>query len=184
MSGRIAESNNDWATAVKEFSRAIELNPNLSLAYERRSNAYAGLKEEDQALSDLNKAIELDPKQRFGIFGQRKLSEQTKKNTRRQSRILPKPNKLKETCAKTYRGILFTTLANANKEAPNTENFLNAQRDFLADDAQKCYLTHYMYGLSFYAQGLNSQAAQQFEYALTVYKKHGYTTEKIIEFSK
>ncbi len=181
LNGRMAESNNDWAAAVKEFSRAIELNPSLSLAYERRSNAYAGLREEAKALADLNKAIELDPRNGSAYLDRGNFQNRLKKY---QEAIadFTEADKLKETCAKTYRGILFTTLANANKEAPNTGNFLNAQRDFLGDDAQKCYLTHYMYGLSFYAQGLNDQAAQQFNYALTVYKKHGYTTEKIIEF--
>jgi tetratricopeptide (TPR) repeat protein len=181
LSGRMRESNGDWATAVKEFSRAIELNPKFSLAYERRSNAYAGLKEEDKAYADLNKAIEIDPNNGSAYLNRGNFHNKLK---RYQEAIadFTEADKLKETCAKTYRGILFTTLANSNKEAPNTGNFLNAQRDFLADDAQKCYLTHYMYGLSFYAQGLNSQAAQQFDYALTVYKKHGYTTEKIIEF--
>ncbi len=65
----MAEINKDWAAAVKEFSRAIELNPKLSLAYERRSNAYGGLKDDAKALADLNKAIETRSAKRFGIFG-------------------------------------------------------------------------------------------------------------------
>ncbi len=181
LSGRMAESKSDWATAVKEFSRAIELNPNLSWAYERRSNAYAGLKEEDKAFADLNKAIEIDPNNGSAYLDRGNFQNRLKKYSEAIADF-NEAHKLKVTCAKTYRGILYSTLANANKEAPNTGNFLNAQRDFLADDAQKCYLTHYMYGISLYAQGLDSQAAQRFDYALTVYKKHGYATEKIIEF--
>jgi tetratricopeptide (TPR) repeat protein len=181
LNGRMAENKQDWATAVKEFSRAIELSPNLSWAYERRSNAYAGLKEEDKALADLNKAIELDPSN-GSAYLDRGNFQNRRKNYQEAIADFTEADKLKVTCAKTYRGILFTTLANTNKEAPNTGNFLNAQRDFLADDAQKCYLTHYMYGIMLYAQRFDEQAAQQFNLALTVYKKHGYTTEKIIEF--
>lgn len=39
-----------------------------------------------------------------------------------------------------------------------------------------------MYGLSFYSQGLSSQAAQQFGLAITVYKKHGFDTAEIVKW--
>lgn len=181
LSGRIAESNGDWATAVKEFSRAIELNPKLSLAYRRRSNAYSGLKNDDKAIADLNKAIETDPKNGSAYLDRGNFNSKYKKYTEAISDFT-EADKLKETCAKTYRGLLYTSLANERKEASKTGNFLAAERDFLADDAKKCYLTHFMYGLNFYSQGLNDQAAGQFNSALTVYKKLGYETAEIVKW--
>ncbi len=181
LSGKMAESNGDWATALKEFSRAIELNPNYSLAYERRSNAYAGLKEDDKAMSDLNKAIELDPNNGSAYLDRGNFYDKLKKYPQAIADF-SEADKLKQTCAKTYRGIMLSTIAKENNEARNTGNFLNAQRDFLSDDAQKCYLTHFMYGLSLYSQGLNDQAAERFNYALTVYKKHGYDTAVVVEW--
>ncbi len=181
LSGRMAESKSDWATAVKEFSRAIELNPKLSIAYVRRSNAYGGIKDFDKALADLNKAIEIDPRNGSAYLDRANYHNNIKKY---QEAIADfnEADKLKVTCAKTYRGIMYGSIAQKNKEPRNTGNFLAAQRDFLADDAQKCYLTHYMYGIILYSQNFDDQAAERFNYALTVYKKHGYDPAKIIEF--
>ena len=181
LSGKMAENKSDWATALKEFSRAIELNPNVSLAYERRSNAYAGLKDDDKAMADLNKAIELDPKNGSAYLTRGNFNNKYKKYPQAIADF-SEADKFKQTCAKTYRGILLSTIARENKEARDTGNFINSQRDFLADDAQKCYLTHFMYGISLYSQGLNNQAAEQFNFALTVYKKHGYDTAQIVEW--
>lgn len=181
LSGRIAESNGDWATAIKEFSRAIELNPKLSLAYRRRSNAYGGLKNDEKAIADLNKAIETDPQNGAAYLDRGNFNSKYKKYPQAIADFT-EADRLKETCAKTYRGILYTSLANEKKEASRTGNFLTAERDFLADDAKKCYLTHFMYGLNFYSQGLNDQAAGQFNSALTVYKKLGYETAEIVKW--
>ncbi|MEK7723916.1 MAG: hypothetical protein AAB336_06175 [Acidobacteriota bacterium] len=181
LSGRMAENKQDWATAVKEFSRAIELNPKLSLAYQRRSNAYSGLNDDVKAIADLNKAIETDPRNGAAYLDRGNFNNKYKKYTEAISDFT-EADKLKETCAKTYRGVLYSTIAKDNKEPRQTGNFLNAQRNFLADDAKKCYLTHFMYGLNFYSQGLNDQAAQQFNSALTVYKKLGYDTAEIVKW--
>ncbi|OEH77958.1 TPR domain-containing protein [Cyclospora cayetanensis] len=48
--------------AVTDGSDAIHANPNYAKAYLRRFRAYEGKKKWHEALSDLNKAIELDPK--------------------------------------------------------------------------------------------------------------------------
>ncbi len=50
-----------WEKAVKDYSKAIELNPNFIEAYNNRENAYAHLKLYNEALEDFNKAIELNP---------------------------------------------------------------------------------------------------------------------------
>ena len=181
LNGKIAESKGDWATAVKEFSRAIEINPKFSLAYERRSNAYGGLKDFDKAYADLNKAIETDPSNGSAYLNRADYHNKIKKFPEAIADF-NEADKLKETCAKTYRGIMYGSIAQQNKEASNTGNFLAAQRDFLADDAQKCYLTNHMYGVMLYAQRFDEQAAEQFNYALTVYKKHGYDQAPIIKW--
>lgn len=181
LNGKMAENKQDWATAVKEFSRAIELNPKLSLAYRRRSNAYSGLKDDVKAIADLNKAIETDPKNGSAYLDRGNFNSKYKKYAEAIADFT-EADRLKENCAKTYRGLLYTSIAQEKKEASRTGNFLAAERDFLADDAKKCYLTHFMSGLNFYSQGLNDQAAQQFNSALTVYKKHGYDTAEVVKW--
>jgi tetratricopeptide (TPR) repeat protein len=47
--------------ALEAFARAIELNPNFSLAYNNRGIAYLKLGDYQKAIKDHSKAIELDP---------------------------------------------------------------------------------------------------------------------------
>ena len=47
---------------IADYTKAIELNPKLAMAYINRGNAYGRLKQFDKAIADLTKAIELDPK--------------------------------------------------------------------------------------------------------------------------
>jgi len=50
-----------YIEAEKAFSKAIELNPRLAMAYNNRGNAYSNLGNDQQAIRDYNKAIELNP---------------------------------------------------------------------------------------------------------------------------
>ena len=52
----------DYETAVRDISKAIELNPNLAEAYNNRGLAYNNLGKYNEAIIDLDKAIELNPK--------------------------------------------------------------------------------------------------------------------------
>jgi uncharacterized membrane protein (Fun14 family) len=49
------------APAMKDFSKAIEVNPNLMEAYKYRGSIYGYLKKYDQSLADLNKYLEKNP---------------------------------------------------------------------------------------------------------------------------
>ena len=181
LSGKLAESKSDWATAVKEFSRAIELNPKLSLAYNRRANAYSGLKDDAKAYADLNKAIELDPQNGEAYLARGSyFSSQNKYNEAIAD--YTEADNLKATCAKTYRGVVYGKIAVANKEPRDTGNFDKAGHDFLSDDAKKCYDTHFQHGLTLYIQNFNDQAAEKFNYALSAYKKHGYDTAEVVKW--
>lgn len=60
----------NYHQAIKDFDRAIELNPNNAVAYSNRGNAYNSLGKRQQALEDLNKAIKLDP-QYFKAYNNR-----------------------------------------------------------------------------------------------------------------
>jgi tetratricopeptide (TPR) repeat protein len=46
---------------VDGVSKAIDLNPNLALAYAARGLAYEHKGDRDRAIADYSKAIELDP---------------------------------------------------------------------------------------------------------------------------
>ncbi|MFC2066753.1 tetratricopeptide repeat protein [Chloroflexota bacterium] len=48
--------------AIEEYTKSIELDPKLALAYVNRAKAYNEKGQYDLAIVDCNKAIELDPK--------------------------------------------------------------------------------------------------------------------------
>lgn len=56
-----AYEKGDHDTAVTEYTRAIELEPNYAAAYNNRGNSYAKQKQYERAIQDYDKAIELDP---------------------------------------------------------------------------------------------------------------------------
>lgn len=49
-----------WEEAIAEYNKAIELDPNLAIAYNNRGAAYFETGQYDLAIADFNKAIELD----------------------------------------------------------------------------------------------------------------------------
>jgi serine/threonine-protein kinase len=51
----------DWQNALKEYDRALDLNPNLAFAYELQAWTVNGLGRFDEAIAKTRKAIELDP---------------------------------------------------------------------------------------------------------------------------
>jgi tetratricopeptide (TPR) repeat protein len=51
----------DYQQAIKDFDKAIELNPNLAEAYNNRGLVYGKLGNLQQAIKDFDKAIELNP---------------------------------------------------------------------------------------------------------------------------
>ncbi|NQT07283.1 MAG: tetratricopeptide repeat protein, partial [Candidatus Omnitrophica bacterium] len=59
--GKIHAEKREFDRAIENFNKAIELDPELTLAYSNRGVAYAGKSEFDNAFKDFNKAIELDP---------------------------------------------------------------------------------------------------------------------------
>lgn len=58
--GLIYYSSKQYAHAVDDFSKAIELNPKSAESYNGRANAYYHLKNYEQALNDYSMAINLD----------------------------------------------------------------------------------------------------------------------------
>ena len=51
----------EYEGAIKDYDKAIELDPNYALAYMNRGIAKAQLKQYSAAIADYDKAIELDP---------------------------------------------------------------------------------------------------------------------------
>ena len=52
----------NFNSAIIYYTKAIELDPKLTAAYNNRGNAYHNLKNYEVAIADYTKAIELDPK--------------------------------------------------------------------------------------------------------------------------
>lgn len=59
--GNEAFKAQDYETAIKEFSAAIELDPTNHVFYSNRSGSYASIEENDKALADAEKCIEVKP---------------------------------------------------------------------------------------------------------------------------
>jgi tetratricopeptide (TPR) repeat protein len=51
-----------YKEAIKEYDKAIEINPGYKLAYYNRSVAYTKTGQYDRAINDCNKVLQLDPK--------------------------------------------------------------------------------------------------------------------------
>lgn len=66
-----AQKMNNHKLAIEDATKAIDLNPNYSKAYQRRSQSYTKLEKYEEALYDLNKVNELEP-------GNRDISKQIK----------------------------------------------------------------------------------------------------------
>lgn len=58
--GLVYEEKKDFASAVKEFNKAIELNPKWAIPYNNRGYAYLNQKQYAQAQEDFETAIKLD----------------------------------------------------------------------------------------------------------------------------
>ena len=48
-----------WSEAISEYSKAIEVDPGLALAYSARGLAYIEIEQYDLSIADFNKVIEL-----------------------------------------------------------------------------------------------------------------------------
>ena len=66
------------AKAIKDYSKAIELNPNFTIAYLNRAFAYSFLNMQDKAIADYNKVVELNPST-LGIILESRAEEYYKK---------------------------------------------------------------------------------------------------------
>ncbi|KAG7571941.1 Tetratricopeptide repeat [Arabidopsis suecica] len=76
-----------YAEAIKECTKAIELNPSYTKAFVRRAEAHENLEHFEEALTDLKKILELDPSNDQTRKGIRRLeplaAEKREKNERR-----------------------------------------------------------------------------------------------------
>ena len=59
--GLMSQKEKDYSKAIKHYSNAIKLNPQMVSAYNNRGAAYSDTGAYDCAIEDLNKAIELNP---------------------------------------------------------------------------------------------------------------------------
>ena len=60
-SGLAYLNKKEYAKAISDFTKAIEINPNYTSAYYNRGLGYASLKDYTEAISDFTKAIEIEP---------------------------------------------------------------------------------------------------------------------------
>jgi len=63
-----AEDVDIHALKIEYYTKAIELDPKYTYAYNCRGLAYANLDEYQKAIDDYTKAIELDPKYTYAYF--------------------------------------------------------------------------------------------------------------------
>lgn len=60
--GVALNNEGEYLKAIEILNKAIEIDPNLALAYNNRGWSYLELGQYEQAISDCNKAIDLDPR--------------------------------------------------------------------------------------------------------------------------
>ena len=58
-----------WAEAISDYNKAIEINPSFATAYTGRGYAYLNKGQYDKAISDFNKAIEINPRDAIAYNG-------------------------------------------------------------------------------------------------------------------
>ena len=59
--GNAKSDSGEYKEAIKDYNKAIELNPKSAIAYNNRGNAKSDSGEYEDAIKDYDKAIELDP---------------------------------------------------------------------------------------------------------------------------
>ncbi|MBN1694163.1 tetratricopeptide repeat protein [candidate division WOR-3 bacterium] len=68
--------------AIRDFDKAIQLNPEYVDAYYYRGNAYRSKGDYAKAIQDYDKAIELNPESAEVVNSDRKLAEELKKKVK------------------------------------------------------------------------------------------------------
>jgi Flp pilus assembly protein TadD len=76
--GNAYQSKGQYAQAIADFNKAIELNSKDDGAYTNRGVAYSKKGQDNQALADYNKAIELNPKNNTAYYNMACLYSVTK----------------------------------------------------------------------------------------------------------
>ena len=66
--GRICEIEEDYESAIKVYTDAIELNKNSTMHLNNRANAYYDIKEYEKAINDWNNILIVDPKYEINYF--------------------------------------------------------------------------------------------------------------------
>jgi tetratricopeptide (TPR) repeat protein len=120
--GYASHTSGNYNDAINAYSKAIELNPKLAMAYNNRGNAYYMLGNHRQAIHDLDKAIELDPKLALA-YHNRGLAYNGLGNYNQAIHDLDKAIELDPKFAGAYvaRGIVYVQLRN-RKQALNDFN--------------------------------------------------------------
>jgi tetratricopeptide (TPR) repeat protein len=59
--GYAASQQGNYQEAIKQYTEALKIDPNLAQAYNNRGNAYAGLGDYKKAIADYAQAIKIDP---------------------------------------------------------------------------------------------------------------------------
>ena len=62
LEGNKAMGSKAYQDAIEQYTKAIELNPHNAIYFSNRAAAYSSTREHEKAISDANKALEVDPK--------------------------------------------------------------------------------------------------------------------------
>ena len=109
FAGLTYQNEEDYSKAIKHYSNAIKLNPQMTEAYCNRGLAYSDSDEIELAIKDYNRAIELDPNDAI-VYTNRGLAYSKKGENDRAMEDLNKAIELNPNYDKAYfcRGIVYS----------------------------------------------------------------------------
>jgi tetratricopeptide (TPR) repeat protein len=147
----------DFERAIKDYNKAIELNPEDADAYINRGNAYSGLTQYERALEDYNTVIELNPDY-VDAYNNRGNAYAEKGNFERAIEDFDKAIELNPVYVSTYnnRGIAYAE---------------KGERERAIEDFDKAIELNPVYALAYFNRGLVYGRSNYYEKEQEDYKK-------------
>lgn len=148
-----------YESALKDFDRAIEMEPDSAIAFLNRGSTFDDLEEYDRALDDLNRAIQLDPNyyeaffNRGLVFYEREIFSKALEDFKRAVQINPSADTAYNSIGNTYNKLdhfdqALTNFSQAIEIDPSNALYLRNRGDLYYFDG------HYLEAIADYSDAI------------------------------